>query len=45
MSDMLPEGIEPIFVSILISLVLMVGISLMTYNPETATPRLKDMEA
>ncbi len=45
MSNMLPEGIEPIFISILISLVLMVGISLMTYNPETATTRLKDLEA
>ena len=44
LSNMLPSAIEPIFISILISLVLMVGISLMTYNPETATPRLKDLE-
>lgn len=44
LSDMLTRSIEPIFVSILISLVLMVGISLATYNPETATIRLKELE-
>jgi SSS family solute:Na+ symporter len=44
LSNMLSSAIEPIFVSILISLVLMVGISLMTYNPQTATTRLKDLE-
>ncbi|MEN8210698.1 MAG: sodium:solute symporter family protein [Thermodesulfobacteriota bacterium] len=44
LSNMLHPSIEPIFISILISLVLMVGISLMTYNPETATKPLKDLE-
>ena len=44
LSGVLPT-IEPIFISILISLVLMVGISWLTYDPETATPRLIDMVA
>ena len=43
LSNMLPKSIEPIIISILVSLVLMVGISLLTYNPETATKRLKDL--
>jgi solute:Na+ symporter, SSS family len=43
LSNMLPKSIEPIIISIFISLVLMVGISLLTYNPETATPRLKEL--
>jgi len=43
LSNMLPKSIEPIIISILVSLILMVGISLLTYKPETATPRLKDL--
>lgn len=43
MSGMLPGDVQPIFISIIISFVLMVVISLITYNPETATPRLKDL--
>lgn len=32
--------VEPIFISLITSLVLMVAVSLATYRPETATPRL-----
>jgi Na+/proline symporter len=35
-----PYDIEPIFVSLLVSLVTMVSVSLATYDPATATPRL-----
>jgi Na+/proline symporter len=35
-----PLGLEPIVVSLFISLVLMWAISTLTYRPETATPRL-----
>jgi len=35
-----PFGIEPIMVSLLVSLILMVVVSLITYKPELATPRL-----
>jgi SSS family transporter len=45
LSGMLPAWIEPIIISIFISLVLMVGVSLATYRPETATPRIKDLHA
>lgn len=45
LSNMLPTSIEPIFISVLISLVLMVVISRLTYHPETATTRLKDLVA
>jgi len=44
LSKVLPD-IEPIFISILVSFVLMYGISRLTYRPETATPRLKDLVA
>lgn len=44
LSKVLPN-IEPIFISILISFVFMVGISRLTYDPKTATPRLKDLVA
>jgi len=43
LSGMLPTWIEPIIISIFLSLLLMVGISLMTYKPETATPCIKDL--
>ncbi len=43
LSQMLPEWIEPIIVSIFLSLILMVAVSLATYKPETATQRLVDM--
>jgi SSS family solute:Na+ symporter len=42
LSNMLPVWIEPILVSIIVSFVLMVGISLATYKPEKATTRLID---
>jgi SSS family transporter len=42
LSGNLPTWIEPIIVSIAASLVLMVGISLLTYDPATATPRFLD---
>jgi SSS family transporter len=41
---MLPTWIEPVMVSIPLSFILMVVISRMTFNPETATPRLIDRE-
>ena len=44
LSDLLPQWIEPIIISIFLSLILMVVISLMTYKPERATARLLDME-
>jgi Na+/proline symporter len=43
LSQMLPGWIEPIIVSMLLSLVLMVAVSLATYKPETATARLVDL--
>jgi SSS family transporter len=44
LSKMLPEWIEPIIISIFLSLILMVVVSLATFKPEKATPRLVDME-
>ncbi len=44
LSDLLPQWIEPIIISIFLSLILMVVVSLMTYKPERATARLLDME-
>jgi len=41
--EMLPEWIEPILVSFVVSFVLMVTISLATYKPEQATKRLLDI--
>jgi SSS family transporter len=43
LSQMLPGWIEPIIISILLSLILMVAVSLATFKPETATPRLVDL--
>jgi SSS family transporter len=43
LSGMLPGWIEPIIVSIALSLILMVGVSYLTYNPKTATKRLVDI--
>lgn len=40
---LLPPGIEPIIVAMVVSLVLMVAVSRATYRPETATVRLMDM--
>jgi Na+/proline symporter len=45
LSGMLPAWIEPIIISIFLSLVLMVGVSLATYRPETATPRIRDLRS
>jgi SSS family transporter len=42
LSDMLPGWIEPIIISIFISFILMIGISIATYRPETATLCIKD---
>jgi SSS family transporter len=44
LSKMLPDWIEPIIVSIFLSLILMVTVSMATYRPDTATARLVDME-
>jgi hypothetical protein len=35
--------LEPIMVSLIASLLIMVGVSLATYKPESATPRLFPM--
>jgi len=45
LSGMLPEWIEPILVSIVVSFVLMVAISLATYRPDRATQRLMDLSS
>jgi SSS family solute:Na+ symporter len=42
LSGNLPTWIEPIIVSILVSLILMVSVSVLTYDPKTATPRFLD---
>jgi SSS family solute:Na+ symporter len=42
LSKMLPTWIEPIIVSIFLSLILMVVVSRITFKPETATTRLVD---
>jgi hypothetical protein len=42
LSGSLPTWIEPIIASIAVSLVLMVGVSVFTYDPKTATPRFLD---
>ncbi|MFH2128873.1 MAG: sodium:solute symporter family protein [bacterium] len=43
MAGMLPQWVEPIIISISLSFILMLGVSHMTYRPETATPRLIDL--
>lgn len=45
MAGTLPPWIEPIIPCLLISLVTMVWVSLKTYNPETATQRLMDIDS
>lgn len=42
LSGGLPVWIEPIIVSIVVSFILMVGVSLLTYDPKTATLRFLD---
>ncbi|MBU3916393.1 sodium:solute symporter family protein, partial [bacterium] len=44
MSNLLPSWTEPIIISILVSFILMVVVSKATYNSETATPRLIDID-
>ena len=44
MSGLLPAWIEPIFISIVLSLLLMVVVSHLTYNPTTATKRLVELK-
>ena len=44
LSGSLPTWIEPIIASIAVSFVLMTGVSLLTYDPKTATPRFLDRE-
>jgi SSS family solute:Na+ symporter len=44
LSKMLPQWIEPIIISIFLSLILMVVVSLATYKPAAATTRLVDLE-
>ena len=35
-----PGGIEPIMVSLAVSFILMIAVSLATYKPDTATPKI-----
>jgi len=44
LSDMLSDWIDPIVVSVFLSVGLMFLVSKMTYNPETATQRLLDLQ-
>ncbi|MCP4750454.1 MAG: sodium:solute symporter family protein [Proteobacteria bacterium] len=44
LSNMLPNWIEPIIISIALSLILMVVVSLATYKPDQATKRLVDLK-
>ncbi|MBU2510301.1 sodium:solute symporter family protein [bacterium] len=45
LSDMLSPWIDPIIVSVSLSVILMIGVSQLTYKPETATRRLLDMQS
>lgn len=44
LAEMLSPSIDPIVVSVLLSMILMVLVSKLTYNPKTATQRLLDRQ-